>query len=369
MLQRLSAEASIVSPSGEKKPRARVLPWAILCGGIALAAYAIWPRPPVPETPKEVIVVKEVPVKDPETERQLLEEKQKREEAERKLAESQKPTPPAATPAPTPAAMPVRRAEPVSPLDDGTIGKPIQLKLPGSVIMKLCYCPPGSFTMGSPASEADRSDDEDQVQVRLSQGFWMGQTEVTQAQWQALMGSNPSNFKGDDLPVEMVSWEDAQAYITKLNATISLSGWRLALPTEAQWEYACRAGTKTPFAFGSTLTSAQANFDGNYPYGTPSTGKYLEKTSSVGSYTANAWGLYDMHGNVWEWCEDRWDGTAKLTGGTDPLSAVGSYRVFRGGSWVNLGRICRSAYRNGYDPGLRLNYLGFRLAAVPVGQR
>jgi formylglycine-generating enzyme required for sulfatase activity len=244
-----------------------------------------------------------------------------------------------------------------SVLDQGAVGKAIQVKLPGDVLIKFAYCPPGSFMMGSPTSEADRSEDEDQVQVRISKGFWMGQTEVTQGQWAAVMGSNPSNFKGNDLPVEMVSWDDAQAFITKLNQSLPLTGgWKYALPTEAQWEYACRAGTESAFHFGDTLNGKEANCDGNNPYGTSTKGPYLEKTVKVGSYAANAWGLYDMHGNVWEWC-------------ADSLDFFVPFRVFRGGSWRGNAQNCRAANRTRFTPAIRFNYLGFRVAAVPAGAR
>lgn len=257
-------------------------------------------------------------------------------------------------------------------LDQGGVGKAIQVKLPGDVLMKFGYCPPGSFMMGSPASEQDRNDVEDQAQVRLSKGFWMGQTEVTQGQWAAVMGSNPSTFtfQGDDLPVEMVRWKDAQAFITKLNQLVPLpGGWKYALPTEAQWEYACRAGTESVFSFGDVLNGREANCDGNEPYGTSTKGPYLEKTAKVGSYAPNAWGLYDMHGNVYEWCEDAWDGSSKLPGGTDPLGTVGSNRVYRGGCWINSAPNCRAASRDGFTPAIRYNILGFRVAAVLAGAR
>ena len=248
-------------------------------------------------------------------------------------------------------------------------GATMEIALPGGEKMTFCYCPAGSFTMGSPASEKKRREVETQVSVRLSKGYWMAKTECTQGQWQAVMGSNPSKFSGSkDLPVEQVSWEEAQAFIAKLNALASLPpGFKLALPTEAQWEYACQAGKETVFAFGDTLTSVQANFDGNYPYGSTKKGVYLGKTAKAGSYAANAWGLQDMHGNVFEWCLDAWDGDAKHLGGTNPVGMSGSYRVVRGGAWGSLGQYCRSANRDRDVPGDRGDYLGFRLAAVPAG--
>jgi formylglycine-generating enzyme required for sulfatase activity len=185
----------------------------------------------------------------------------------------------------------------------------------------------------------------------LSKGFWLAQTECTQAQWVAVMGHNPSQFKGDDLPVEQVSWNDAQKFITKLNEAMSLpAGWKVALPTEAQWEYACRAGTKTAFSFGKTLTTKQANV-----------AYTLKMTKNVASYVANPWGLHDMHGNLWEWCED-WHGE-KVPGGTDPTGAPsGTTRVFRGGNWYNGIGNCRAADRLESRPIVVSSCQGFRVA-------
>jgi formylglycine-generating enzyme required for sulfatase activity len=231
----------------------------------------------------------------------------------------------------------------------------MSVKLPGRVVMKFCYCPPGSFKMGSPPDENGRRGNEDQVMVKLSKGFWLARTECTQAQWVAVMGANPSNFKGDDPPVERVSWNDAQKFITKLNEAKTLpAGWKAALPTEAQWEYACRAGTKKTFSFGKTLTAKQANFA--YAVG---------KTCAVASYPANAWGLHDMHGNVLEWCED-WKGD-KLSGGTDPTGVTsGSGRVCRGGDWGNDAFDCRVAARRDINPGDAADFIGFRVALTSV---
>jgi len=269
-----------------------------------------------------------------------------------------------------------------SVLDQGTVGEAIELKLPGNAQLKLCYCPPGSFTMGSPAIEEHRSESENQVQVKISQGFWMGQTEVTQEQWAAVMGTTPEQQKakgysygevnglGIYQPMYFVSWEEAQAFIRKLNQSVALpSGWKYALPSEAQWEYACRAGTESVFHFGEVLNGTQANCNGIYPYGTLQLGPYLGKTCGVGSYQANEWGLYDMHGNVLEWCDNLWDGSEKLAGGSDPLGTVGSIRVFRGGSWSDNGFFCRSANRAGYAPDIRSDDVGFRVAAVPAVAR
>ena len=243
------------------------------------------------------------------------------------------------------------------------------IELPGGAKMEMVWCPPGSFTMGSPTSEKGRDKDEKQHRVTLTEGFWMGKFEVTQHQWESVMGkrkclwwdvdNNPSWFKSPDCPVESVSWEDCQKFVAKVNATGKV---RVSLPTEAQWEYACRAGTTTPYSFGSSLNGDKANCDGNYPYGTTVKGRCRGETVPVGSYAPNAWGLCDMHGNVWEWCSD-WYGDYPAGSVSDPTGpASGASRVNRGGSWDNYARDCRSAYRNRDEPGDRISGLGFRLA-------
>ncbi len=225
--------------------------------------------------------------------------------------------------------------------------------------LELILIQAGTFLMGSPASEADRVSDETQHEVTLTQPFYLGKYPVTQAQWRAVMGNNPSHFQGDTLPVEQVSWEDAQSFCQTVRKK---TGQAFCLPTEAQWEFACRAGTSTPFHFGSVLNGTQANCDGNYPYGTTIKGPYLRKTSPVGSYPANAWGLHDMHGNVWEWCQD-WYGDYPEGPVTDPrCPEVGSNCVSRGGGWGFGAAYCRSADRGGDDPSIRHRRSGFRLA-------
>jgi formylglycine-generating enzyme required for sulfatase activity len=197
--------------------------------------------------------------------------------------------------------------------------------------------------------------DETKHQVTLAKPFWLGRTQVTQAQWEAVMGSNPSHFKGKDLPVEQVSWEDAAEFCKKLNAKGLLpTGWRWTLPTEAQWECACRAGTIGEHA---GALDAMAWCDSNSD----------SKTHPVGTKQANAWGLSDMHGNVWEWCAD-WYDNYPGDAATDPTGpSNGSDRVNRGGSWNSGGSFCRSAYRDGSLPGYRFRSAGFRVAAVPGG--
>ena len=220
------------------------------------------------------------------------------------------------------------------------------------VKISFCWCPAGKFTMGSPRSEADRSDDENQVEVTLSQGFWLATYAITQAQWRAVMGSDPSSFKGDRLPVENVSWDDAQEFIKKVNDSgVIPEGCKMTLPTEAQWEYACRAGELGPYSGGSI--DEVAWYCGNS----------YDKTHYVGALKKNPAGLHDMHGNVWEWCADWY--SVELAGGIDPSGPhSGVYRVYRGGSWSLYAADCRAASRRWDAPDYRDYYLGFRPALV-----
>ncbi|NJN61097.1 MAG: SUMF1/EgtB/PvdO family nonheme iron enzyme [Coleofasciculaceae cyanobacterium RL_1_1] len=235
--------------------------------------------------------------------------------------------------------------------------------------IEMVAIPGGRFWMGSPDGEESRSDNESpQHEVSVSD-FFLGKFTVTQAQWRAVaqlpqinqsLNADPSRFKGDNRPVERVSWDDAQEFCTRLSQA---TGKAYRLPSEAQWEYACRAGTTTPFAFGATLNTDIANYDGNYTYGNGKKGVYREQTIDVGSFPPNAWGLYDMHGNVYEWCEDSWhnnyngaptDGTAWIDNGTE-------YKLLRGGSWINYPRNCRSASRSNTARDFRDFNIGFRV--------
>jgi len=228
-----------------------------------------------------------------------------------------------------------------------------------SLGVKLSLIPPGQFTMGSPKDEEWHRDDEVQHRVTMTKAFYLGSTEVTQRQWKALMGDNPSFFTdSDDLPVETVTWEQAMTFCRKLSAKEDAS---YRLPTEAEWEYACRAGTVTPFHNGETITTDQANYDGNNTYAGGPKGVFRETTTPAGSFATNPWGLHDMHGNVWEWCAD-WYGEYPASEVRDPTGpAEGDRRIFRGGCWINFPAVCRSANRAKVVPVSWHFHLGFRV--------
>ena len=245
---------------------------------------------------------------------------------------------------------------------DRNIGYEKQVK----ITQKMRWIEPGSFLMGSPKTEAERYDDEGpQHEVNLQQGYWLFDTACTQALWQAVMGKNPSHFKDDNKPVEQVSWNDAQQFIRALNQC--LPGLELSLPSEAQWEYACRAGATTPFSFGGNITPEQVNYNGEYPYAGGKQGLYRQETVPVKSLPANPWGLYEMHGNVREWVRDAWHDSyqgAPTDGGVWESADAGAGRVLRGGSWGHNARNCRSASRNRFSAVNRHYSIGFRCARV-----
>ena len=245
--------------------------------------------------------------------------------------------------------------------------KELLLDLGNKVTMNLVEIPAGRFLMGSPETEKERRKDETQHEVTISKPFYLGVYEVTQEQYEQVVGKNPSTFKGAQNPVETVSWEDAVEFCQKLSQK---TGKTVSLPTEAQWEYACRAGTTTPFSTGQTISSMdEANFNpGNYKEPTHEYGdgprKYRNGTCAVGSFKPNASGLYDMHGNVWEWCSDWYSGKSDVAA-TDPTGpANGGSHVARGGVWRWVPKVCRSAYRSGFDGAYRAGGYGFRVAVA-----
>jgi formylglycine-generating enzyme required for sulfatase activity/tRNA A-37 threonylcarbamoyl transferase component Bud32 len=268
----------------------------------------------------------------------------------------------------------------VSPSSPAIVVPQLLPSFTNSIGMEFVLVPAGSFVMGSSDDDmrevlADakryREDanlewftrEQPQHEVRIAEPFYLGKYEVTQGEWAAVMGSNPSYFKGDDrLPVEMVSWNDCQEFVTRLNARND--GYVYGLPSEAEWEYACRAGTRTPFSFGETITAEQVNYDGNFPYGNAPKGKYRGKTTRVGSFPPNAWGLHDMHGNVLEWCQDGWhdDYNGAPTDARVREQGSDNLRVLRGGSCSQFARDCRSANRFCYAPSVRGSFIGVRVA-------
>ncbi len=261
--------------------------------------------------------------------------------------------------------------------------KPGQV-LQNSLGMKMAYIPAGKFRMGTPKTEEMVPEQERPVhEVEITRPFWLGVYEVTQDQYQKVMEANPSNFAETgagkdkvmglitrDFPVEMVSWNEAVEFCRRLSEMPEekKAGRVYRLPTEAEWEYACRAGSSTAFAFGDSLSSEQANFDGNVPYGGAQRGKSLGRTCAVGSYKPNRWGLHDMHGNVWEWCADFFDPGyyAKSPPQDPPGPTESQWHTIRGGSWSGIGRVARSGSRLRDEPDHRLPTIGFRVALTPA---
>jgi formylglycine-generating enzyme required for sulfatase activity len=256
-----------------------------------------------------------------------------------------------------------------------------------SVDMKLVPIPAGKFLMGSPADERERDLEELQHEVVIGKRFYMGMHEVTQGQFQRVLGKNgshflPKNGGGPDHPVEQVRWTEAVAFCTRLSQLDAegKAGRVYRLPTEAEWEYACRAGSTTAFHFGDGLSSTQANFNGNYPLGQAAKAPFLQKTAKVGSFPPNAWGLYDMHGNVSEWCADWYDPDYyKNSPKEDPKGpgkgvvatgfAEDHFRVVRGGCWLDEARACRSAYRFRLQSSEPYRLVGFRVVCLVSGAK
>jgi sulfatase modifying factor 1 len=241
-----------------------------------------------------------------------------------------------------------------------TVGSPWTVP---DLSLEMLWCKPGSFQMGSPEDEEDRYEDETLHEVTLTSGYWLGKHPVTQAEWEKVMGNNASHFNGANRPVEKVSWDDVTSFCEKLNERESEAGRLPAgmayqLPTEAQWEYACRAGTTTAYAFGNELTAKDANTGSSK----------LKETTDVGKYPANLWGFHDMHGNVWEWCADWYENYPSRTV-SDPVGpADGSDRVGRGGSWSDAALNARSANQGRNVPAISFSTLGFRLSLRPASK-
>jgi formylglycine-generating enzyme required for sulfatase activity len=256
--------------------------------------------------------------------------------------------------------------------------KTVTVDLGGDVKMEFVLIPKGKFTMGSPKDEKGRRDNEVQHEVEITKPLYLAKYPVTQEQYVAITGKNPSHFCKDgegadkvkdldtkQFPVEQVSWDDAQAFCKKLGENDKQKR-KFRLPTEAEREYACRAGTTTPFYFGSKLNGKEANCNGSsFLYGTTDKGPFKARTTKVGEYGENKWGLCDMHGNVFQWCEDYYGPYNDDLKSTDPLRSVKhseDHRVLRGGSWLYSAFDCRAARRYTLAPAYRLNYVGFRVA-------
>lgn len=234
-------------------------------------------------------------------------------------------------------------------------------------LQTLRWIRPGTFLMGAAKKEKGQRlwlGRETQHEVTLTKGFWLADTAVTQKMWFSVMQTSPSGFAGDKNPVERISWRDAQIFIQRLNREIPSFSARL--PTEAEWEYACRAGTTSPFSFGPDISSEQVNYNGNFPYLSKEKGRYRKSTIAVQSFPCNDWGLYEMHGNVWEWCQDYWRPDVKGAPVTDPITdsqspQKGVYRIARGGSWASDACFVRSACRDRYPEDYYFGSIGMRL--------
>ena len=264
--------------------------------------------------------------------------------------------------------------------------EPLGAEADEATSLTMLWMPPGRFWMGSPEEEPERRTNEGPQHLVQLQGFFLAQTPITQAQWRQVadwkpnkgerawsqkLNPNPSHFKGDQRPVEQVSWDDAMEFCHRLSQR---SGRHYTLPSEAQWEYACRAGTISPFHCGSTISTKLANYDGTKVYGDGEKGEYRQQTMDVASFPANPWGLHDMHGNVWEWCADHWhdnyegapeDGRAWIDAKDKENDDIMKIRLLRGDSLYLFPGYCRSAYRGNGPPDNRNNFIGFRVCCLP----
>ncbi|HIK11623.1 MAG TPA: formylglycine-generating enzyme family protein [Oscillatoriaceae cyanobacterium M33_DOE_052] len=234
------------------------------------------------------------------------------------------------------------------------------------VYLEMVAIPGGKFIMGSPNSEPKRWEAEGPQHEVTVPSFYLSKYPITQDQWEVVMGDNPSLFKGWNRPVEQVSWYDAVEFCQKLSEK---TGYSYRLPSEAEWEYACRGGTTTPFYFGETIIPDLANYNSNYSYENGQTGEYLERTTYVGCFSPNPFGLYDMSGNVWEWCQDSWHENyenAPTDGSAWEIGGESDFRILRGGSWFSKPKGCRSAFRLWFDAQMKYPSFGFRVAAVSL---
>jgi len=243
-------------------------------------------------------------------------------------------------------------------LNTDSVGDSQVVDLGGGVKMTLCYCPPGSFTMGSPRGETNHFGEENPTDTVITNGFWMGRTEITQAQWVAIMGQNPSGRRRSTFPVESVSAIGADKFVSQLNIKFPLGGKKWVLPSEAQWEYACRAGSSGPWGKRGDGIEGTLGDMGWHKFNSGS------DIQDVATKNPNAWGLYDMHGNVSEWCADRWNLDSGLQGGNDPFGTKGTMRIIRGGHCQSEPAYCRSAQRSGNSPAHVDMWIGFRVAVV-----
>lgn len=244
-------------------------------------------------------------------------------------------------------------------------GEYFSLELKPNINLEMVSIPAGELLMGTPNNEQGRNEDEAPQHLVKINNFFLAKYPITQAQYQAVMGKNPSFFQGENKPVENISWFDAMSFCVELS---TLTGKKFRLPTEAEWEYACRAGSNTPFTYGATITADLANYKANFTYGEGQSGTFRQETTEVGIFPANAYGLYDLHGNVWEWCADHWhenylqapdDGSIWLD--TDSRDDE-QPRVIRGGSWDDTAYYCRSGVRMWTLPQLKGKLIGFRVA-------